>query len=313
MPKVSIILPNYNYAQYLTQRIESILNQSFKDFELIILDDYSTDNSKDIIEKYKKNDNRISVYYNKRNTGNPFVQWKKGIELAKNNLIWIAEADDYCETNFLDKLLPAFENENTGIVFCKSKLINQNGNEIDITNSTLNNSKFENNFVEKGQDFTNNFLVEYNFIPNASAVIFRKDIYKKAGGIDIEIKNCSDWLLWLKMLQFCNVSFIAEPLNYFRRHPNSVIGKISSQKNAFTESYSKTMRLFFKKWLKKNNFKLNKNANFINNYEISLDIGNYGLFCIKNKKFILGIINILKASFFPKPKSYFLKKMFSLK
>ena len=116
MPSVSVILPNYNYARYLPQRIESILNQTFSDFELIILDDASIDNSKEVIESY--NDSRISVYYNKVNSGNPFVQWNKGVQIAKGKYIWIAEADDYCELNILEKLVEILEaNKNVGIAY----------------------------------------------------------------------------------------------------------------------------------------------------------------------------------------------------
>ena len=100
--KVSVIVPNYNYARYLPIRLESILNQTFKDFELILLDDASTDNSIQILENYRNHPNVSQLVVNKVNTGSPFQQWMKGILLARGEYIWIAEADDIADLQFLE-------------------------------------------------------------------------------------------------------------------------------------------------------------------------------------------------------------------
>ena len=93
MPTVSVIVPNYNHAPYLRQRIESILDQSHQDFELILLDDCSTDGSRDIMESYR-GDPRVShIVYNEANSGSTFRQWDKGIELAQGECVWVAESD----------------------------------------------------------------------------------------------------------------------------------------------------------------------------------------------------------------------------
>ena len=107
---VSVIIPNYNHDKYLDVRIQSILNQTYQDFEIIILDDCSTDNSKAVIERYRDNDHVSHIVYNEKNSGTTFKQWEKGIELAKGDLLWIAESDDSCDCNFLDSLIPKFEN-----------------------------------------------------------------------------------------------------------------------------------------------------------------------------------------------------------
>ena len=93
-PLISIIIPNYNHALYLKQRIDSVLNQTFQDFELIILDDCSTDNSREIIERYRGNPKITQIIYNKKNSGGVFKQWIKGIEKVKGEYVWIAERDD---------------------------------------------------------------------------------------------------------------------------------------------------------------------------------------------------------------------------
>ncbi len=86
---ISVIIPNYNHAFYLEQRIESILSQNFKDFEVIILDDKSTDNSKEIIEKYRNHPPHIStIIYNEANSGSTFIQWNKGVSLSKGGSLF---------------------------------------------------------------------------------------------------------------------------------------------------------------------------------------------------------------------------------
>lgn len=92
---VSIIIPNFNHAAYLEQRIESVLKQTFQEFELILLDDSSTDKSWEIMMHYADHPLVSHCIRNEINSGSPFKQWKKGFDLAKYDLIWIAESDDF--------------------------------------------------------------------------------------------------------------------------------------------------------------------------------------------------------------------------
>src|SRR5215469_12732659 len=103
MPTVSVIVPNYNHARYLRQRIESVLGQKYQDFEVILLDDCSTDNSREILESYR-NDPKVRVVFNATNSGNVFKQWNKGVRMAGGRYVWIAESDDYADAGFLSRL-----------------------------------------------------------------------------------------------------------------------------------------------------------------------------------------------------------------
>ena len=105
MPTVSVIVPNYNHAPFLKQRIDSILRQTYQDFELILLDDCSTDGSREIMESYRNNPHVSHIVYGESNSGSAFRQWDKGIALAKGEWIWVAESDDYCEPFFLERLM----------------------------------------------------------------------------------------------------------------------------------------------------------------------------------------------------------------
>src|SRR5215472_4105163 len=104
MPKVSVIIPNYNHARYLQQRIDTVLGQTFQDFEVILLDDCSTDESRSIISEYAK-DPRVRTEFNEVNSGSTFKQWNKGVRLARGEYVWIAESDDYADKRFLEKLV----------------------------------------------------------------------------------------------------------------------------------------------------------------------------------------------------------------
>ena len=96
MPKVTVIIPNYNHAKFLPRRIESVLNQTFQDFEVVFLDDSSTDNSLEIFNNYST-DKRIRLIQNNVNSGSPFKQWIKGLRESKGEYIWIAESDDFAD------------------------------------------------------------------------------------------------------------------------------------------------------------------------------------------------------------------------
>ena len=111
--KVSVIIPNYNYEKYIEERIDSILFQTYPIYELIILDDKSTDNSVARIEEIIKKHAEISIKFvkNEKNSGSVFSQWQKAFTLATGDYVWIAEADDSCNSHFLENIMRSFEDE----------------------------------------------------------------------------------------------------------------------------------------------------------------------------------------------------------
>ncbi|MGV8947239.1 MAG: glycosyltransferase family 2 protein [Lutibacter sp.] len=228
---VSIIVPNYNHEKYLIQRLESIFNQTFQDFEVILLDDCSTDNSREILSKYAENPKVSHCIFNETNSGNTFVQWNRGIALAKGEYIWIAESDDFCETIFLEELVNYFnKNQDLTLVYCQSTRANENGT---VTGSWLDyTDRFDEklflaDFIMDGNKFIENFLIHRNIIPNASGVLFLKDkaMQLLPLDMDIDMRYCGDWLFYIKLLINFKVGFVSKSLNNFRYHSNSVIAK----------------------------------------------------------------------------------------
>ncbi len=213
-PIVSVIIPNYNHAQYLDERIQSILNQTYQDFEIIILDDKSTDNSKDIIEKYRNNPKVSNIVYNEKNNGSPFIQWKKGINLARGEYIWLAESDDSCKDTLLENLVKNIQKDkNCVLSFSRSMKIDRDGKELGLAIKGLDTDEFL-----SGQVFINKYMAKGCEVQNASSAIFRKNVLNK---IDIDYtiyKASGDKFFWILIAEHGNVAITHTPLNLFRQH-----------------------------------------------------------------------------------------------
>ncbi|MGB0178216.1 MAG: glycosyltransferase family 2 protein [Owenweeksia sp.] len=226
MPRISVIIPNYNHAPFLEERIESVLNQTYQDIEIILLDDKSTDNSVSILERYSERDPRITFYPNTENSGSPFAQWNKGVELARGEILWIAESDDSCEPGFLEELITILDkNPEVGIAYCQSDLVDEDGKLI---NNYLKNLEFiygtshwRQDFVRKGEEVCREWMLFHNPIPNASGCLIRKEAYLEAGGADPVMRLNGDWFLYTKILCQWDLGFTAKTLNYFRVHQHT--------------------------------------------------------------------------------------------
>ena len=238
-PLISIIIPNYNHAPFLKERIDSVLQQTFTDFEVIILDDKSSDNSKEVIELYRGHEKISHVIYNEKNSGSTFKQWKKGIELAKGNWIWIAESDDAADLNFLDKLLKCtIDHQDVGLVYSRSKIIDENGNlkklynintvpTIELKESNIDEATC---FLYDRKDFLKQYMITENSIPNASAVLFKKNLVNQEIFESIKkMKLNGDWIFWISILHQTNVLFCTESLNSFRHHSKTVRSTVNKE------------------------------------------------------------------------------------
>ena len=212
-PFISVIIPNYNHSLYLDERINSVLNQSYDNYEVIILDDKSSDNSVEVINKYKEHPKVTQIIINEVNSGSAFIQWHRGFSAAKGDLIWIAESDDTCEPNLLEKLVREFElHSDLSLSFCRSLKINEKGivigKRIKASPSTYMN----------GITFIKKHLCMINFVANASSALFKKEIAKSLDKDYMNYKGCGDWLFWTELAEKGNVSIVNQQLNYFRQH-----------------------------------------------------------------------------------------------
>ena len=239
MPKVSVIIPNYNHARFLEKRIKSVLDQTYQDFEVIYLDDASTDNSDQVFAKFAS-DKRVQAMYNESNSGSPFKQWNKGIRYSQGDYIWIAESDDYADKRLLAELVDRLDNNPTvGLAYCQSWVVDEYDNTTYTSKEWIDFSdkkRWNNDFIDVGNECGRHLLFE-NTIPNASAVLIRRTIYEKAGYVDESMRLCGDWMLWVKMLLISDIAFVAEPLNYYRAHSQTVRNEANSNGLSVEEIY----------------------------------------------------------------------------
>jgi glycosyltransferase involved in cell wall biosynthesis len=219
MPKVSVIVPNYRHAPYLTWRIDTVLNQTYRDFDLLILDDASTDNSREIIEHYRGRAG-VRIHYNDTNSGSVFHQWEKGIRMTDSDYVWIAESDDWAEPTFLERLVPVLDaHPGVGIAYCQSWIVDR---EFKVTGHAgcwtddLDAARWKRDFIASGREEISRFLLVKNTIPNTSAVLQRRSTLAKLRSIDASFRLCGDWMHWIRMLAEADLAFVAENLNFWR-------------------------------------------------------------------------------------------------
>jgi glycosyltransferase involved in cell wall biosynthesis len=225
MPTVSVIIPNYNHARYLRQRIESVLAQTYQDFEVILLDDYSTDDSREILASYRDHP-KVKIEFNAKNSGSAFRQWNKGVKLARGRYIWIAESDDYADPRSLARMVTILE-EQTEVTFayCGSRRVGEDDQHLSCSDPYLERlcaNHWTADFVVDGLEECQRFFALSNPVPNASAVVFRKKVYEKIGGANEEFRVCGDYKVWAAMALEGKIAYVAEPLNYFRTHHENV-------------------------------------------------------------------------------------------
>ncbi len=310
MHQVSVIIPNYNHAKYLDERIQSVIQQTYPVSEIIILDDSSTDHSMSIINKYNTNP-RIKIVLNEKNSGSTFKQWDKGIKLANSEFIWIAESDDFSSPYFLEFTLSSFDDKNVVLSYCNSFIVD----DTSLANGIVSAAYFEDlandfktSFQMNGVYFLSKYLLHNNIIPNASSVIFRKRCYEKASDYCTNLSRTGDWLAWMIIATMGDIYYNASCLNYFRVHPKSV----TAQKESHIYKYGLETRLEFSKFLSTNYSSQLIDIICKNNYYISLDRGERGLKYLQEFKVIKGLFDIIYASFTPKFKSYYIKKAIAI-
>lgn len=248
MSKVSIILPSYNHNQFLKKRLSSILEQSFLNWELIIIDDCSTDGSIETLKEFKTN-NKSKVAHlilNKSNSGSGYNSWNEGIKLAQSKYIWIAETDDYSHPNFLSEQVDILENNmQVSLSFSASNYVDSNENHLYNTNNRTQDLKVN---QDQYQVFKSSLLIEkmpFNtYITNGSSVVFRNP-KKELPEMLFKYKLISDQFLWAHIMESKSVVFLNKKLNYFRRHKDSTTYKSSIKNNAILYKESISFLNFF--------------------------------------------------------------------
>jgi glycosyltransferase involved in cell wall biosynthesis len=229
---ISVVVPNYNYARHLRQRMDSIWSQTVVVSEIILLDDASTDDSEAVMAALAQ-ESPIPVRFvrNSENSGSVTRQWAKGVALASGDLVWIAEADDFADSDFLSALLPAFEDDEVVLGYCESRMVDEAGKvtAADYLGyvADIDPVRWTADFRSDGQQEIAQALCVKNTIPNVSAVLFRREALSSVLRDDVDelsvYRNAADWLCYIRLLaKGGTLAFVATALNNHRRHARSV-------------------------------------------------------------------------------------------
>ena len=242
-PRVSVIVPNFNHSAYLEERLSSIYEQTYQNFEVILLDDCSTDNSVSILKKYAAEySDKTRCYFNDQNSGSPFSQWEKGILLADGDLIWVAESDDFCEKDFLEKLVPLFSNDSILLSYAHPVFVDRKGKRhlgaFENYVSAIHRRKWKSSYIETAHHEVNTALGLLNTIPNVSGVIFRKldnhfPLFSDPNWKKMQV--CGDWLFYLNVIRGGSIAYSYGTHNYYRIHLSSTSKKTHGQEIYYQE------------------------------------------------------------------------------
>lgn len=210
-PKVSVIITCYNYEKFVREAIESVLNQEFQDFEIIFINDGSTDKSAEIVKDYIASGKII--YLEQENKGQTSAK-NEGVKRARGKFLAFLDADDAWEKEKLTEQLQLFSNPEVGVVYSASKNVDVNGNQIGVG--------WGDGFFTPRRGKITEFLIFENFIPFSSGII-RRECFEKVGNFNEHLKMGIDWDLWLRISINYYFDFVDKPLIRYRiGHPGQM-------------------------------------------------------------------------------------------
>ncbi len=235
-PKVTVLVPSFNHAPYLKRRIESIINQTYENFDLVVIDDCSNDDSHKIITALQTAYG-FKYIANKTNSATPFAAWESILSMADGDYIWICESDDYADPHFLDCAVEAITNVHGAVIaYCDSWIVDEHDHRIDHTDSYYRDiwreSRWEGSFTQNGKDELNQFQLRGQTVPNMSSALMAAGAFRKAYRPFLKkLKLTGDWLFVGLLMTHGEVVYFKETLNYFRRHEDTARVRVQSARS----------------------------------------------------------------------------------
>mgnify|MGYP001823377123 CR=1 FL=1 len=220
----------------------------------ILLDDASTDDSATVLRKFhQRYPDKSTLVINEENSGGVFYQWERGLNLASGDIVWIAESDDWCTENFLETLVPYFENEAIQLAYSRTVFMDGEGEQqIWSINEYLHDidpQRWNQDIVETGPAIVREAFAVKNIVPNVSSALFRtpRDLEILADPEWRKMRTCGDWVLYLHLLRGGMLAYSPAACNYYRIHgQNTSVGSYS-QDDFYREheTVARTVRQFY--------------------------------------------------------------------
>jgi glycosyltransferase involved in cell wall biosynthesis len=228
-------MPSYDYARYLPFAIKSVLSQSYSDLELIIVDDCSTDGSREIAEEWKRVDDRVVTVYHDKNRGLAAAR-NSGLAVSSGELVAFCDSDDIWLEDKLKIQIDAFKMiPEVGILHSDSAIIDWHGD--------LTGELFSGFYHRKGQLLSGILfeeLCQRNFLC-VPTVILRREAIRFAGGFEVSLRSLEDWVCWTKISSKFSFSYFDGVLAYYRIHGES----LSSNSKSMAHSRIEALRILF--------------------------------------------------------------------
>lgn len=249
MPKVSVIVPCFNHAAYLTERLDTIFGQGYRNLEVILLDDASTDGSQAILQGYANRPEVAHCVLSTNNSGSVFRQWKRGLELATGDLVWIAESDDYCDSNFLQEMLQCFSNPAVRLAFARTTFV-RGAPPVEVWTSEeylrdLGLDLWARPFTMAAHSLVKMAWSRKNILPNVSAAVFRHP-----GQLSLledpewqSLRACGDWLFYLHLIRGGLVGYTPKTTNFYRQHGGNTSVSFQAQREYYREHALVALRM----------------------------------------------------------------------
>lgn len=257
--KVSIVVPVYNVEPFIVQCFNSLINQTLKEIEIILINDFSTDRSGKICDEFAKNDSRITVIHNEKNLKQG-ISRNKGIEIAKGEYIGFIDPDDWVDIDYYEKLYETAIQNSSDIVKTERIKILPDGNQ--------ETQKKQNREILHGLKNKKPLFLLFNY--EHTTAIFRTELIIKNKVLYPSIRNSQDVVFLLNATYFLkSISIISKTYYYYRQHPNSTI---SVKEKPYFESILEYFKLCI---------------TFINTHEMAKDhydlVFSRGFYSIKNR------------------------------
>jgi glycosyltransferase involved in cell wall biosynthesis len=228
VPEVSVCIPAHNAARYLRSAIDSALAQEYADFEVVVLDNASTDETRAICEGY--DDPRF--HYEFEPEPGQSIAWNRCVELATGRYVILLHGDDELERRFLSRAVEVLDTEpDVGLVHCAAQHIDEEGRLLELQRP------FESDLIDRDGLVLRNLLLE-GCIINPAGVIARREAYEKVGQFTDRVVWGVDWHMWIRIAMEFSVGYLAEPLSRYRQHTSSgTSGVMTSARNGKDERW----------------------------------------------------------------------------
>lgn len=251
--RVTAVVPNYNHARYLHERLDSILAQTYPLIDIIVLDDCSTDDSRHVIEEYTaRYPDRIKAVYNDANSGSVFRQWQKGHELATGDIVWFCESDDFCAPTFVERLIGHFRDSSVMLAFGKIEFADEVGTLIPGMDHYLESAEqgiWDKPCLRPAAVWFQAAFGIKNVIANVGGSLWRRAPLSDAVWDEARsYRIMGDWYLYSVVANGGQIAFDPAALAYFRIHSQNTSRGGAQGKPEYYQEYTRLMTALKRRW-----------------------------------------------------------------